>query len=246
MTVSPSIKFLKDEEPLRKESQIKKHLIEREAYFQLQICQNLFRHDRLKSLDFKDLLLVSIDVEQFEIRPNYLLEVGVSIFDFNCVKDGDPIDWKDSSKFVIASRHFIVKENQKLQNGKFVPANTDQFLYGRSEVLPEHMIAAELKSLLTRPSSLIWLIAHDTALEQKSLAFWLNLNLSSDYIWFDTLKMFNHLRPARSGLDLSSLCRLLGIVPECAHNAGNDAYYTLRAFMEIAMGNLGVVKEKYQ
>lgn len=147
---------------------------------------------------------VCIDVENYEHRQEWIMEIGMSIF----TKISEP-----------QTRHFIIKQHLNRFNKKWVPDNKMNFDYGNSEVirLPHaaSIISGEMRGAC--------MVGHGMSLDTKAMhSIGVSVNAT-----LDTQKMHRILSGERTQLSLIKLLELFGITdPIHLHNGGNDAHYT--------------------
>nr|CAG8452112.1 120_t:CDS:2 [Entrophospora candida]CAG8461066.1 2204_t:CDS:2 [Entrophospora candida] len=191
-------------------------------------------NDRLmkakKLCDEKKYLFIAIDVESYERDHTCILEVGWSMY--------------NSKSDLFMDRHFCVKEYMHLRNNKYVADMKDRFIFGDSVWESSENIALEFTKDATQKEFVreneefndVILIGHDIAMEKKYLE---RMEIKIDEVIkpkevFDTAE----LDGARTG-NVSQRPSLGGMLDDlkienyCLHNAGNDAHYTMCAFLEI-------------
>lgn len=166
--------------------------------------------------------VVCVDVEVHEWAQTELLEVGISEY--------FPLEDR------ISSAHFIVKENEWRRNGSLVSDHRDFFMFGKSEVVEQERLMTHLRSIFSEDSS-VCLVAHNAASDIKYLGqidpYFLRIPDLFDV--YDTQYLHQELRSRTQPTNLESvLIDLFGRTPECLHNAGNDAHYTLCALLHMA------------
>lgn len=84
---------------------------------------------------------ISLDVEAFERNQTKVLEIGWIFFDSHIGPQN------------LSARHFVVKENLHLKNGKYVPDHRFEFGFGRTETLHLREIIAQLCADLSTEGS---------------------------------------------------------------------------------------------
>ncbi|CAI4056427.1 hypothetical protein SKDZ_03G0330 [Saccharomyces kudriavzevii ZP591] len=193
-----------------------------------------------------------LDIEAFEANQNVITEIGISIYDprENMVPSMLPIT---------KNYHLIIEESLELRNQKWVCDYKDCYLLGESYVLKLKECARFIQSLINyylvpvTEQDRTWsraLIGHHVSgdlkwLETIGVKFpgrgyegRLNHTLlpadgpgSVDVFVLDT-EQFYRKSYGEKGSSLGKILRLFEIPHAFLHNAGNDAYYTLRLLMK--------------
>jgi len=165
-----------------------------------------------------DSKLLCVDIEAWERCNKFITEIGVSTA---TVSRGRLCS--------VRATHFIIKENARRRNGRFVADNRDNFIFGSSRWVSLSDAKRSLVQLL--PSSthvighalggdLAWLSAKGVVVEKPS---------------FDTQAIAPALNGGvTEGLSLKKLCvSHCDFSPTYLHNGGNDAFYTLLVFLRM-------------
>lgn len=239
-----------------------------------------------------DTVIISVDVESWEMDHSIITEIGLSTLDTADIKDvalgTEGEDWIRR----IRSRHFRIKGRESLKNFKFCQGYPDMFRFGTSEFvttegapglvdscfeypysagfecegcpqndnedLPLQRIPATLDTSRgpnddDKPRTLL-LVGHDIT---GDIAYLSSLGstifgtssfsssdgtpsrrqrvLSSIRERFDTATLHKSLIGSKQTQSLMKVCNDLNITPWYAHNAGNDARYTLEAFIKMVI-----------
>lgn len=126
--------------------------------------------------------------------------------------------------------HLIIDDHAHLSNGKYIANNRDRFNFGTSNRLrlseAVNFIFTQLNQLRT------CLVGHNIKADIQFLR-----QISSQKInlpVFDTQTMHMQHCLSMQASSLSKLLDELNINYSNLHNAGNDAYYTLEAFIALA------------
>lgn len=179
--------------------------------------------DSMESLYLRKRPAMCIDVEAWERNISKVTEVGVAIY--------DPKDLPYSIFPVIKQYHIIIKEHERMVNGRFCPDNKRKFMGGTSY----KMSMTECRSFMNKLILEYWgrtdvpdavLVGHNV----KADINWLRsvgVRLPEPLAIVDTSKL--HSMSFTSGGSLRNILRLLQIPHGYLHNAANDAYYTLLA-----------------
>ncbi|KAI2783018.1 hypothetical protein F4815DRAFT_413802 [Daldinia loculata] len=196
---------------------------------------------------------VSVDIEAWEQSTNVITEVGLAILDtrdtINVPPGRDGYGWFP----LIKSHHFIIEEHKYKINYKYVHGCPEQFNFGDFEFIGEDEIGRVIGKIIgdnespdQRPVIMVGHAVCQDLSYLKKLGY--NIWQAPQFIdEMDTRSMFQHLEKTSNGRGLKTLCESLGMVCRNFHNAGNDATYTLRAMIVIAvrqmMSNSGGQKE---
>ncbi|KAG9006050.1 hypothetical protein FRB94_001031 [Tulasnella sp. JGI-2019a] len=191
--------------------------------------RNLYQHND------KNGSWIAMDVEAWERDHSEITEFGYGL-----------VQWEGGVENV-SSGHWIVKGGSR--NGTYVHDNRDWYLFGQTEEFPranlKTRITTLMDELITRGP--VYVILHDW---RADIAYLRQLGVPVDKFVFvmpnapptnglyciDTTNLFSALEGQKESKGLARMCRILGIETERLHNAGNDAQYTLKAFMSMASG----------
>ncbi|KAI0122265.1 hypothetical protein F4814DRAFT_446202 [Daldinia grandis] len=184
---------------------------------------------------------VSVDIEAWEQSVNIVTEVGLSILDTQDIINVPP--GKDGYGWFpfIKSHHFIIEENKHKVNYKYVRGCPEKFNFGDSKFVGGNKIGRMIGKIVgdnespdQRPVIIVGHAVGQDLSYLKKLGY--NLWQTPQFIdEIDTRSMFQYLEKSSDGRGLSTLCEHLGILCRNLHNAGNDATYTLRAMIAIAV-----------
>ena len=121
--------------------------------------------------------------------------------------------------------HFIIAENSHFVNSEYVPDNRDKFKFGTSERMSLKEAAAKFMQHIR---DVYFLVTHSGAHDEAYLA--------SSGISLERKTMFDTLTSGTAVFGLKRLLNDLAIPfdEDILHNAGNDAYYTLKLFLALA------------
>ena len=187
-------------------------------------------------------IFISVDVEAFEFNQKHITEIGISTLD-----TVDPLGLQPGAKgnnwaAQIRSRHFRIREHGHLLNKLHVAGCPDKFNFGQSEWIYKRDVISVLEgcfkpaqpSCSSRTCKVI-LVRHNIAADIKYLTevgFDVT-RMIADCI--DTSDLYKASRRDGRQSALSTLLLQYGIAAEHLHNAGNDASYTLRIMVAIAL-----------
>ena len=206
-------------------------------------------------------LFVSVDIEAYEFNQDVMTEIGIATLDAGEVANvapggNSPLGSKGWYP-LIHTRHLRVKENAWAVNRKHVHGCPDRFNFGKSEFIAMHKVVPAVEAIVQqtvggnkRP---IVLVFHDTAADVKFLQ-----NEGYDILKepnvvdvIDTKEMHQYLNRSQNPRSLETVLGSAGISYRNLHNAGNDAAYTMRAMISLAiqqrqasLANVGKQKEK--
>ncbi|KAJ3012357.1 hypothetical protein HKX48_006321 [Thoreauomyces humboldtii] len=162
-------------------------------------------------------LFVCIDIEAYERDQSILTEIGWCIF--------EPLNG------TLTTKHRIIQEFIDIRNGQYVADHKFGFLHGDSVIMGLDAALEELREDLIE-SQPCALVGHDVNSDLDYLDV-VGLDLL-EYVTntFDTRSMFiaKFLKPQVS---LTKMCDALGISTKNLHNAGNDAFHTMEAFVQM-------------
>ncbi|SCU95576.1 LAFA_0G01068g1_1 [Lachancea sp. 'fantastica'] len=181
-----------------------------------------------------------VDVEAFERNTNVVTEIGISIY--------DPRESQFSTVPILRTYHLIVAESLKLRNGRFVCDLKDCFLKGESYVMSLSNCVKFIQTLIN------YYMVPATAAEHTWKRAFVGHNVKGDLKWLcsigvqlpntidynfsqskspltvnviDTERLFRSSYGSK-GSSLGKILRLFEVPHAFLHNAGNDAYYTLK------------------
>ena len=164
--------------------------------------------------------MMAFDVETYEKDFSIILEIGFVV---------SSLARPEKSKEAF---HFIIAENSHFVNSEYVPDNRDKCKFGTSERMSLKDAAAKF---MQHMRDVDFLVTHSGAHDEAYLA--------SSGISLERKTMFDTqllaLALLTSGTAVFGLKRLLNDLAitfdeDILHNAGNDAYYTLKLFLALA------------
>ena len=187
-------------------------------------------------------ILISVDVEAFEFNQKLITEVGISTLDTVDLLGLQPgpkgINWAAK----IRSRHFRIREHSHRLNKVHVEGCPDKFEFGQSEWISKQDVVSVLEECFNPSRSpyssricKVVLVGHDIAADMSYLN---ELGFDVARMIFDCIDTADLYKASRRDGRQSALSTLLlqyGIAAKHLHNAGNDASYTLRVMVAIAL-----------
>ncbi|KAJ1675978.1 hypothetical protein EV182_000191 [Spiromyces aspiralis] len=165
---------------------------------------------------------LSLDCEMWERNHKLIIEVGWSIY--------------DPQTQMVFDRHHIINNAYHLRNGRFVPDNKDNYLFGESLVTSITRTGHDLEADIRRFSPVV-IVGHDVGGDISALnrcGIKLTDKFGKLLPTIDTGKLYMDVSSStHNTTSLGNMCTALGLRPQKLHNAGNDARYTLMAFLKM-------------
>uniref|UniRef100_A0A7S3A936 Gfd2/YDR514C-like C-terminal domain-containing protein n=1 Tax=Rhodosorus marinus TaxID=101924 RepID=A0A7S3A936_9RHOD len=93
--------------------------------------------------------LLSVDIEAWERDQTKMLEIGAVLFELKKWDSAMP------ELTILSCKHFVVRENARCRNGRFVPDRRDHFNFGTSEVANKATIFSQLSDLVSRSEFMV-------------------------------------------------------------------------------------------
>ncbi|PTB81083.1 hypothetical protein M440DRAFT_1434966 [Trichoderma longibrachiatum ATCC 18648] len=187
-----------------------------------------------------DVVLVCMDVEAIEMPPNPISEIGIAILDVKDLGGVEPGPGGQNWWQLIEAHHLRTKEYSGLVNHRFVHGCPGSFDFGTSTFpqereLPEAIMAI-LEPYISKNRHVVF-VAHDAGSDMKYLASigFDVLGLPGLVDELDTKEIHLAWKASDQGKSLVSVLNDLCIHSKHLHNAGNDAVYTLRALLGVAI-----------
>lgn len=173
-------------------------------------------------------LFVCVDVESHELNHRSILEVGVTSLDtkeiWGASGDEEPPHSFDELWKKVKVRHFRLKENRFLKNGRFVSDCSDKFGFGQSEWLgleEAPAVIAQLFRFEDGEAGRVVFVGHDAGTDKAYLK---QLGYNPDNVnglqTVDTAKMWKAIKQEVNPKGLGALCNELDIIAWHLHNAG--------------------------
>ncbi|KAI1170734.1 hypothetical protein F4777DRAFT_591732 [Nemania sp. FL0916] len=184
---------------------------------------------------------VCVDVEADELAAKVITEIGLAILDTKDIAHLAPGEGGQNWFSRIKAYHLRVEEHKHVVNSKYVQGCPNSFNFGRSVIVPQQDIYKALCEIVGDQSSSdqrpIIIVGHDVRQDLNSL------KLMGYNVWnvpqivdeVDTKSMFQRMTRNKNGRGLEKVCADLGIFGQDWHNGGNDAVYTLRAMIAMAV-----------
>ncbi|KAK3379375.1 hypothetical protein B0T24DRAFT_675173 [Lasiosphaeria ovina] len=192
-------------------------------------------------------LFIAIDIEAYEFNHNIITEIGLAMLDTKDLANTAPGDGGKGWFPLIRARHLRIKENSWAMNTTHVHGCADNFDFGTSEFVPKHAAIAVLNHIIQQEASAsgdgpeqqrpVVLVFHEALSDIKFLQS-MNCNIyktKNAIDIADTREMYQYMCRAKNPTKLESILEALDIPYRYLHNAGNDAVYTLRAMVGLAI-----------
>ncbi|KAH7328573.1 hypothetical protein B0I35DRAFT_473261 [Stachybotrys elegans] len=188
----------------------------------------------------ENVVFVCIDVEAIEVSPKPISEIGIAILDTGEIMDVPHASDGSSWWPMIKSFHLRVKEYAGLVNRLYVQGCPDHFDFGKSTFPAEADILEAIMEILNpyieAERDLVF-VGHDFKHDEQYLAS-LGLRVASlmrQRSTIDTQTMHQAWSGRDNGCGLRGVLGDLELDSKHLHNAGNDAVYTLRAMIGLAI-----------
>ncbi|RDA92849.1 hypothetical protein CP533_2888 [Ophiocordyceps camponoti-saundersi (nom. inval.)] len=188
-------------------------------------------------------VFVCVDVEALEDAPRPISEIGIAILDTDRLR-GIPSAASGSGWWpFIQAHHLRTKEHSSMVNSKYVQGCPDAFDFGTSEFPAKNQLVDTVYSIL-KPyidqKRKMAFVAHDTPADLRYFSdMGLDiLNLPGMLCEIDTKVLHQLWQDSEAGRSLSAVLSDLNFVSQNLHNAGNDAVYTMRAVVGLAIEQL--------
>ncbi|KAJ8906616.1 hypothetical protein NDN08_003109 [Rhodosorus marinus] len=166
--------------------------------------------------------LLSIDVEAWERDQSKMLEIGAVLFELKG-------DLAVPELNILSCKHFVVRENAFRRNGRYVPDRRDHFNFGMSEIAGQATIFSQLSDLVSRAG---FVLGHNF---KSDVDFLKNSGFTFDDLSkvLDTEGLSRQLLQMRESTSVENLLSAMDIEYNNLHNAGNDAFYTMKIFYHL-------------
>lgn len=194
-------------------------------------------------------IFVCVDIEAYEFNQQQITEIGVSTLNSQDLLGQDPGSngkyWAEK----IHSRHFRIKEYAHRRNRVHIESCPDDFNFGESEWISKKDAPSTMKSCFTTPLSVSYdqltpptnykfvLVAHNAT---SDITYLENIGYNPAEDIFDIIDSSDLANANGREINQPGLSTLLlryGIAAKNLHNAGNDAHYTLRVMLAMAVNN---------
>ncbi|KAK4224151.1 good for full DBP5 activity protein 2 [Podospora fimiseda] len=204
----------------------------------------------------RSVLFVCIDIEAYEFNQDLITEVGISVLDTRKLVGVAPglngENWFD----LMESRHLRVEDNVWAVNTKFVHGCADRFIFGKTEMVRLRDVPKTITEIINNgnfapadfstqsdqavthgQSRPVVLVFHDASSDIKYLhTAGYDVRSASNVVdVLDTKHMHQYTARTNNNASLENVLRYLDVPYQYLHNAGNDAAYTLRVMVGLAV-----------
>ncbi|KAK9448410.1 ribonuclease H-like domain-containing protein [Limtongia smithiae] len=169
--------------------------------------------------------LIAIDTEMWERSANdTITEIGIVVWD---LQQGASHDAPFTTM-----RHIRVKENMHRRNGKFVADHAEEFDFGDSEILTLDECGQELRELFKSYRDRAVFVAHGIGTDLRALRK-LGSQPNESVPVIDTIEIWRHANGDNVKAKLQIVMKDLEVPTKHLHNAGNDAFFTMRILQKM-------------
>lgn len=190
-------------------------------------------------------IFVCIDIEAYEFNQAIVSEVGIAMLDARALSTvapggSSPLGSEGWYPYIHA-RHLRIKENLWVHNNRHVKGCPLNFEFGESECVGRDKVVPLIEAIIQREvdgqKRNIVLVFHDAAADIKFLDAEGYDILSEENVIdvLDTKEMDQYVTRSQNPHSLEAVLRSLDISYRYLHNAGNDAMYTMRAMVSLAL-----------
>ncbi|KAH9898852.1 hypothetical protein F4778DRAFT_171810 [Xylariomycetidae sp. FL2044] len=184
---------------------------------------------------------VCVDIEAWERDHRIVTEVGLAVLDRDDTMQQPPGRNAQNWFRLIKAHHFVIEEYTHLKNTRYVKGCPEKFEFGQSKTVSLDAINRTIGAIIgdntTKDQRPVILVGHDLHSDMKymkSLCY--NIWRYKRFIdEIDTKDMHQRMVKGANGRSLTNVCGDLGLQCKYPHNAGNDAVYTLRAMIVMAV-----------
>lgn len=200
-----------------------------------------------------DPVFMAIDYEWRENNNSRATEIGISIIDtreLKFVATSSDVERKALLQELIGrirSKHYRTRESLHWRN-RYCPGNPEGFVFGESKIINERFAAEIVNRVIQDPSSINKAHIFSQSIEDTNRnIIWVGHGFQNDLklakstgvkvsrcVGLVNTQNLPHLAANRTPR-LAHLIEAEGLDTEHLHNAGNDAAYTLRAMLSIAV-----------
>ncbi|KAI1194861.1 hypothetical protein F5X97DRAFT_335758 [Nemania serpens] len=185
--------------------------------------------------------LVCVDFEAYEKDNRAITEIGLAVLDTDDLADTSPGKRGENWFSLVQAFHLRVKERSYMINTRYVRGCPEAFNFGKTQMLPIKGIAKAVGEIISDTDSEdqrpVIIVGHAVGqdLDYLSMIGYDHWDVPQIVDEIDTRAMFQRVQRNHDVPGLSTICDDLGIYGSNYHNAGNDAVYTLRAMIAMAI-----------
>ncbi|KAL7785521.1 hypothetical protein V8C37DRAFT_412904 [Trichoderma ceciliae] len=188
----------------------------------------------------RDVVLLCMDVEAIETPPNPISEIGIAILDVKDLHGVQPGPGGQNWWQFVKAHHLRTKEYSGLVNHRYVHGCPSYFDFGISTFPEEFELPEAIEAILApykdKKRQLVF-VGHDGRQDIKylsSVGFEV-LAMRGLVEQLDTKEIHQAWKDSEQGKSLLHVLNDLFIHSKHLHNAGNDAVFTLRALIGVAI-----------
>ncbi|KEY70266.1 hypothetical protein S7711_04374 [Stachybotrys chartarum IBT 7711] len=223
-----------------KDADFRRHKAAQKHQHRIKMLQDVENLLGLSGLGKVSVVFVCIDIEALETAPNPISEVGISILDMNKILDISPGEAGSSWWPTMEDHHLRVNEYKGSRNYRLIQGCPDAFNFGTSVFPPKADLASAIMKIINphiRAERELVFVGHDF---KNDMQYLVRLGIDIKKLQrrpepVDTQAMHQAWREKTQGYGLRHVLNDVGIACKNLHNAGNDAAYTLRAMVAIAI-----------
>jgi len=195
----------KEEKKLRKLQNVKNK--EKNLCKKFNDYNGLFREELQKKQS-----IISFDLEFWEKKTSIVLEIGFTVLDTKTMK--------------MVSKNLVITDYLDKVNGIYVPDNKYNFMFGETLFLKKKDAWELFYAQLDKADLYLGHSLHNDLAK-----------LEKQYMhkkYYDTTKMFDYYANGFDSIvNLEKISNACELNPQYLHNAGNDAYYTMKCALAI-------------
>ncbi|KAL5604529.1 hypothetical protein BROUX41_002484 [Berkeleyomyces rouxiae] len=184
-------------------------------------------------------VLVSIDIETWEVNNSTITEIGFAVLDPQHLHGRAPQDRGVGWWPQVYARHLWVRECMHMVNREYVTGCPENFNFGETDIISQDSKLELTRSFLQevlkndRP---LYVVGHDL---KQDIEYLDNMGLMIESMatcveFIDSREIYALFMNLPQGPSLGSILNGLQLESRNLHNAGNDAVYTLRACLALA------------
>lgn len=186
--------------------------------------------ESIKAYEERNTIYISVDMETFESNRRLLTEVGMAVHHPGIADKNIPPTTK--------AFHYIIKENIKHRNGRFVADHKFDFSYGISRVVSLTLCRLAFQSVISHCQKLaqehslgIAMVGHGFDSDMMVFAN-AGIHIPHEIDIIDTEQLWKVTQAKFSSL--GKILKYLKIPHGLLHNAGNDAFLTLDLCLKLS------------
>ncbi|KAK9448408.1 uncharacterized protein V1518DRAFT_456566 [Limtongia smithiae] len=171
-----------------------------------------------------DKVLIAVDMDLWERSNDIITELGIAVWD---LRESTSVD----AKFTLL-KHLVVKENIRYRNGTYVPNDTPYYDFGTSEIMPFDDCTVQIRALMDKYGDRAVFVGHSVHADGRMMRR-LGHRIGQQIPRIETISLWRYHAGGRRRAALDHALEGLEIPYMHLHNAGNEAYYTMRIVQQI-------------